>query len=94
MAATAANFYFGSERFKQLLPTSNPDIFYKAPSQLAFTFTKCLSLQEKNFKIGFQGGGNLGFPIVMILAILKLQVVLILPVKFRVSWPFGSEVQN
>ena len=40
--------------------------------------------------------GHLGFLIRTILAIFDLQVVPILPTKFRVSWPFisGGEAQN
>ena len=36
-------------------------------------------------------GSHLGFPISRILAIFDLQVTLILPTKFALSWPFGSE---
>ena len=56
-----------------------------------------LSFQEKYFEIDFQDGGHggyLGFPIGTILANLDLQVTPILPTKFRVNWPFNSEVQN
>ena len=52
-----------------------------------------LSVQEKKRKIDFQDGGHgghLGFPIGTILAIYDLQVVLMLPSKFGVNWPFGS----
>ena len=35
-------------------------------------------------------GGHLGFLIGTILAIFDLQVILMLPIKFGVSWPFGS----
>ena len=54
-----------------------------------------LLVQEK-FKTDFQAGGNLGFPITRILVTFNLQVTSILPMKFRVSWPFGSgeKVQN
>ena len=38
-------------------------------------------------------GGHLGFPIRMILAFFDLQVILMLPTKFLVSWPFGSKVE-
>ena len=41
-------------------------------------------------KIDFQDGGHLGFPIGTILAIFDLQVILMLPSKFGVNWPFGS----
>ena len=49
-----------------------------------------LSVQQKKFNIDFQGGGHLGVPIRMIPATFDLQVTLILQMKFRVSWPFGS----
>ena len=49
-----------------------------------------LLVQEKKRKIDFQDGGHLGFPIGTILAIFDLQVILMLPSKFGVSWPFGS----
>ena len=45
-------------------------------------------------KIDFQDGGHgghLGFPIQMILAIFDLQVNLILPTEFQVSWLLGSK---
>ena len=45
-------------------------------------------------KIDFQDGchgGRLGFPISLILAIFDLQVTPMLPNKFGVNWPFGSE---
>ena len=48
-------------------------------SQLAF-----------QFNTDFQDGSHLGFRIRMILAIFDLQVTSILPMKFRVNWPFGS----
>ena len=50
----------------------------------------CLSVQ---FKIDFQDGdcgGHIGFPIRTNLAIFDLQVNQILPIKFRINWPFGS----
>ena len=43
-------------------------------------------------KMDFQDGRHdLGFPIGMTLDICDLQVSLMLPTKFQVSWPFGSE---
>ena len=51
------------------------------------------SVQEKKQKIDFQDGrhgGNLGFPIGMILAIFDLQVTPMLPTELQVNWPFGS----
>ena len=54
-------------------------------------------VQEK-FRIDFQDGGHgghLGFQIRLILANSDLHITLILPTKFPVNWPFGSEeVQN
>ena len=52
-----------------------------------------LLVQEKKRKIDFQDGrhgGHLGFLIGRILAIFDLQVTLMLPIEFQVSWPFGS----
>ena len=56
-----------------------------------------LSLLEKNRKIVFQDGshgGNLGFPIGMIVTIFDLQIAQIFHTKFRVPWPrcVGGEV--
>ena len=36
-------------------------------------------------------GGQLGFTIGTILAIFDLRVTPMLPTKFRINWPFGSE---
>ena len=44
-----------------------------------------LSVQAKKFNIDFQDCGHLGFPIRMILATFDLQVISILPMKFRVN---------
>ena len=57
------------------------------------------SVQEKKFNIDFQHGscgGHLGNQNRAISAIFDLQIALILPTKFWVSWPFGSgeEAQN
>ena len=49
-----------------------------------------LSVQEKKQTNRFQDGGHLGFPIETSLALFDLQVTPMLPIKFRVSWPFGS----
>ena len=46
---------------------------------------------RKNFNIDFHNGGHLGFQFRIILATFHLQVTSILPMKFRVNWPFGSE---
>ena len=54
-----------------------------------------LLIWEKRHKTDFQDGAHLGFPNRTILAIFYLQVARILPTKFWVNWPFGSEeVQN
>ena len=50
-----------------------------------------LSVQEKKRKIDFQNGSHLGFPLGTILAIFDLQVIPMLPPKFQVNLPFGSE---
>ena len=73
--------------FSHFKSISHPDASYQVSSQLAF------GGQEKKRKIDFQNGrpgGHLGFTIGMILAIFDLQVTLMLPTKFGVSWPFGS----
>ena len=48
-----------------------------------------LSVQEK-FNIDFQDGDHLGLPIRRVVVTFDLQVISILPMKFRVSWPFES----
>ena len=55
-----------------------------------------LLVQKKKFKINFQNGRHLGFPIQTIWAIFDLQVTLMLSTKFRVNWPFssGEEAKN
>ena len=56
-----------------------------------------LSVQEKKFKTDFQDGchgSNLEFPIATIWAIFYLQVIPMLPTKFRVNWPFNSEEEG
>ena len=54
-----------------------------------------LLVQEKKWKLYFHGG-HLGFPIGTILAVLDLQVIPMLPIKFRINWllGFGEEVKN
>ena len=64
-------------------------LYHSPDYQTSFESTG-LSVQEKKFNIDFQHVGRLGFPIKMILAIFDLQITLILPMKFRVNWPFGS----
>ena len=49
-----------------------------------------LSVQEKKLKIDFKDGIHLGFLIETILAMFDVQVILMLPTKFQVNWPFGS----
>ena len=53
-----------------------------------------MAVQEKKQKIDFQDGVNgshLGFLIQAILAIFDLLDTPMLPTKFQVNWPFGSE---
>ena len=45
-------------------------------------------------KIDFQDYGHLGFRFGKILAMFDLQVTRMLPTKFQVNLPFGSEVKN
>ena len=69
--------------FSYFWSTSHLDTSYQVLRQMAFLF-----------KIDFQDcncGSHLGFPIGIILAIFDLQVAPILPTKFPVNWPFGSE---
>ena len=61
---------------------------YRSPDyQTSF---ESVGLLVQKFNIDFQDVGQLGFPIGTILATLDLQVILILPMKFQVIWPFGS----
>ena len=66
------------------------DLHVQVTSILTMNFKSiALSVQEKKFKIDFQDGHhgcNLGFPIAMIWAIFDLQVIPMLPTKFRVNW--------
>ena len=53
-----------------------------------------LSIQEKKFKTDFQDGncgGHCVFQLERFLAIFDLQVTSMIPTKFQVNWPFGSE---
>ena len=53
-----------------------------------------LSIQEKRFNIDFQDsnhGDHLGYQIRNILVTFDEQAKSILPMKFQVNWPFGSE---
>ena len=82
MAAMAAILDFRSEIFWLVL-------FYKSPQCFLPSFESTgLSVQKKR-KTDFQDGGHLGFPIRKILAIFDLQVMPMLPTKFRVNWPRG-----
>ena len=66
---------------------------YKSPRCFIPSFESIgLSVQEKKRKIDFQDGRHLGFLIGTILAIFDLHVTPMLPIKFRVNWPFGSGV--
>ena len=47
-------------------------------------------VQEKMWKIDFQDGGQLWFPIRTMLTLFDQQVTAMLPPKFQVNWPFGS----
>ena len=49
-----------------------------------------LSVQKKKRKIYFQNGGHLRFLVETVLASFDLQVTPMLPIKFQVSWLFGS----
>ena len=66
-----------------------PALYHSPDYQTSFESIG-LSVQEKKFNIDFQDGGHPGFPIRIILATFDLQVTLILPMKFRVNWPFVS----
>ena len=86
----AAILDFQSERFSYFRSINHSDASYQVPSQLAFGFRR---RSEKKIQAGHHGG-HLGFPISRILAIFDLQVTLILPTKFEVSWPFGSGIEG
>ena len=90
MAAVAAMLDFRSERFYLLL-------IYKLPNYFLLSFATTGLSVHKKFKIDFQDGSHgrhLEFAIGTI-CLFYLQVIPILPTKFRVNWPFRSgEVQN
>ena len=66
---------------------------YKSPRCFLLSLESSgLSVQEKKRKIDFQDGGHLGFSIGTVLATFGLQVTLMLPTKYRVSWPRGVGV--
>ena len=76
----------GWNNFSYFCSSSHPNASYQVSSQLAFWF-------RRRRKVDFQNGrpgGHLGFPIDRILTNFDLQVILMLPTKFRVNWPFGS----
>ena len=55
----------------------------------------CQPIQVTNEKWDFQDGGcggHLEFLIRTFFAIFDLQIAPILPTKFRVNWPFSSEI--
>ena len=67
------------------------------PQCLLLTFeSNGISVQQNKWKIDFQDGGHLGFPIGAIIAIFDLQVTRMLPTKFRVNWllGLGEEAKN
>ena len=87
MAAKAAILDFRSERFYLFLINLSPWCWLPSFKSIGL-------LVQKKRKIDFQDGGqggHLGFPIRTILAIFDLQVTLMLPTKFQISWPFISE---
>ena len=63
---------------------------YSSPDYQTNSKSTGLWVQEKGFKIDFQEGSHFGFPIRLALATSDLQDTSILPMKFRVNWPFGS----
>ena len=64
-------------------------LIYKSPRCFLPRFETIGLLVQKKRKICFQV--HLRFPIGTILTIFDLQVTSMLPIKFRVNWPFGSE---
>ena len=85
MAAMAGILDFQLAWFSLFLIYKSPRCFLASLESIG------LSVQVKKRRIDFQDGGYLGFPIDMILAIFDLQVTPLLPSKFGVNWPFGSE---
>ena len=77
--------------FSYIWPISQPDASYQVSGPLAF------SVKEKKRKINFQDGrqgSHLGGQIRTILAIFDLQVIPMLPAKFRVNWLYSSEEEE
>ena len=73
--------------FSYFLSTSHPIASYQVSSQLVFRF------RRRSKKNDFQDrchGSLFGFPIGTIWAMFDLQVIPMLPTKFKVIWPFGS----
>ena len=64
-------------------------VLYRSPDYQTRFESTGFSVQEKN-NIDLQDGGLFIFPIKMIIGTFDLQVTSILPMKFRVNWPFGS----
>ena len=89
----AAILDFQSEQFY-------PFLIYKSPHCFLPSFESIgLLVQEKKRNIDFHDGHlgcHFGFPIGIILANFDLQVIPMLPIKFRANWPFrsGEEVKN
>ena len=73
-------------------------LIYKSPRYFLPSFKSTgILVQKKKFKTDFHDDshdGHLGFQTGIILVIFDLQVTLILPTKFRVTWLVNSEVQN
>ena len=73
--------------------------FYLKVAQIFLSSFESIGLlvREKKRKIDFHDGchdSHLGCPIATILAILDLHVIQILPINFRVYWPFGVKVEK
>ena len=76
---------FWLEQFYQFFTYKSPRCFLPSFKSIG------LSVQDEKLKTDFQDGrqgGHLGFPTEMILDIFDLQVTLMLPTKFQVSWLF------
>ena len=84
--------------FRYFSPISQLDASYLGPNIRSeflpsFESTGFFNLGEEA-KMDFQDGlkgSHLGFPIGTILAIFNLQIITMLPTKFRVNWSFSSE---
>ena len=63
---------------------------YSSPDNQTGFESVGLSVQERKFNIDVQDEGHLGFPIRTNLATFDLQITAILPIKFRIKWPFSS----